>query len=92
VGEVAAVGQGQAQEGVAGAGQSVEDGGVGLRPGVRLDIGADLGPLHAESLGARVAVVQQPLEVLDENSQRERNAMITWNYTRWALGLPKLHG
>ena len=56
VGEVSAVGQGQAQEGVAGGGQGVEDGGVGLGPGVGLDIGPlgvedGLGALDGQGLG-----------------------------------------
>ena len=56
MGEVAAVGQGQAQDGVAGIGQGVEDGGVGLGAGVGLDISPlgpedGLGPLDGEALG-----------------------------------------
>ena len=76
VGEVAAVGQGQAQEGVAGGGQGVEDGGVGLGPGVGLDVGPlgvedGLGALDGQGLGdvddlaaAVVAAARVALRVL----------------------------
>ena len=55
MGEVAAVDQGQAQEGVTHIGQGVENGGIGLSPGVRLHIGPvgtknRLGALNGQGL------------------------------------------
>ena len=57
VGEVTTVRQGQTHDLVAGIGQGVEDGGVGLRAGVRLDVG---------ELGAEQGLRTVAGEILDD--------------------------